>query len=62
MPDPVQQLVEKDGIIDTINRVEVRGNEASAFCYAIASRYRKTKSGRNTRPGWETPSWNEETS
>jgi hypothetical protein len=30
-------------------RVQVRGDEASAFCYAIASHYRKTKSGRNTR-------------
>jgi len=27
----------------------VSGNEADAFCYAIASHYLPTKSGRNTR-------------
>jgi hypothetical protein len=30
-------------------RVDVRGDQASAFCYAIASHYRRTHSGRNTR-------------
>jgi hypothetical protein len=29
--------------------VAVNGNEADAFCYAIASHYLPTKSGRNTR-------------
>jgi hypothetical protein len=30
-------------------RVEVHGDTASAFCYGIASHYRSTRSGRNTR-------------
>ena len=30
-------------------RVAVQGDQATAFCYAIASHYRKTRSGRNTR-------------
>ena len=30
-------------------RVEAGDREATAFCYAIALHYRKTKSGRNTR-------------
>jgi hypothetical protein len=30
-------------------RVEVQGDEATAFCYGTASHYRKTTSGRNTR-------------
>jgi hypothetical protein len=30
-------------------RVDLRGEEASAFCYGIASHYRKTRSGRNSR-------------
>jgi hypothetical protein len=30
-------------------RVEVRGEEAGAFCYATATHYRKTRSGRNVR-------------
>ena len=30
-------------------RVDVGGAEASAFCYGIATHYRRTKSGRNTR-------------
>ena len=30
-------------------RVEVRGEEAEAFCYGIALHYRPTASGRNTR-------------
>lgn len=29
--------------------VDVQGNQATAFCYGIASHYRKTRSGRNTR-------------
>jgi hypothetical protein len=29
--------------------VDVRGDEATAFCYGIASHYRSTGSGRNTR-------------
>lgn len=112
MGDPIQELVEKDRVIDTINRlfiytdqrdwagvrsvladsvlmdmtslvggeparmtgqqaaagweeglrpieavhhlagnyrVQLKGNQASAFCYGTASHYRKTRSGRNTR-------------
>jgi hypothetical protein len=30
-------------------RVEIQGEEATAFCYGTASHYRKTTSGRNTR-------------
>jgi hypothetical protein len=30
-------------------RVDVVGERATAFCYGIASHYRKTKSGKNTR-------------
>ena len=30
-------------------RVEVRGDEAEAFCYGIAFHHRRTQSGRNTR-------------
>ena len=30
-------------------RVEVQGDQATAFCYGIASHYRSTRSGRNTR-------------
>ncbi len=30
-------------------RVEVRGDQATAFCYGIAIHYRSTRSGRNTR-------------
>jgi hypothetical protein len=30
-------------------RVDVRGDQATAFCYGIASHYRSTRSGRNTR-------------
>ena len=30
-------------------RVDVRGDEADAFCYGTAWHYRKTQSGRNTR-------------
>jgi hypothetical protein len=30
-------------------RVQVEGDEAMAFCYGIASHYRPTRSGRNTR-------------
>ncbi|HEY3013155.1 MAG TPA: nuclear transport factor 2 family protein [Gemmatimonadales bacterium] len=30
-------------------RVDVEGDQATAFCYGIASHYRKTRSGRNTR-------------
>jgi hypothetical protein len=30
-------------------RVQVQGNEATAFSYGIASHYRTTRSGRNTR-------------
>jgi hypothetical protein len=30
-------------------RVEFEGNQATGFCYGIASHYRKTRSGRNTR-------------
>ena len=30
-------------------RVEVRGDEATAFCYGTATHYRRTRSGRNTR-------------
>ena len=30
-------------------RVTVRERDADAFCYGIASHYRKTRSGRNTR-------------
>ncbi len=30
-------------------RVTVRGAEATAFCYGIASHFRRTRSGRNTR-------------
>jgi SnoaL-like protein len=30
-------------------RVDVRGDRATAFCYAIASHYRTTRSGGNTR-------------
>ena len=30
-------------------RVQLRGDGATAFCYAIAMHYRKTASGRNTR-------------
>jgi hypothetical protein len=30
-------------------RVDVEGDEATAFCYGIASHYRKNRSGRNTR-------------
>jgi hypothetical protein len=30
-------------------RVDVRGDRGTAFCYAIASHYRRTRSGRNTR-------------
>jgi hypothetical protein len=30
-------------------RVDVRGDQAAAFCYATASHYRSTRSGRNTR-------------
>lgn len=29
--------------------VDVRGNSAHGFCYAVAWHYRETKSGRNTR-------------
>jgi hypothetical protein len=58
MSDPLQLLLEKDRIIDLINqlfiatdrrRVDVRGDQATAFCYGIASHYRSTRSGRNTR-------------
>jgi SnoaL-like domain len=30
-------------------RVKLQGEQATAFCYGIASHYRKTRSGRNTR-------------
>lgn len=30
-------------------RVEVQGEQASAFCYGIASHFRRNRSGRNTR-------------
>ncbi len=30
-------------------RIELRGGEATTFCYGIASHYRLTRSGRNTR-------------
>ena len=30
-------------------RVEVRADEATAFCYGTATHYRRTRSGRNTR-------------
>jgi SnoaL-like protein len=30
-------------------RVDVRGDQATAFCYGIASHYRSTRSGQNTR-------------
>ncbi|HEX2250220.1 MAG TPA: nuclear transport factor 2 family protein, partial [Gemmatimonadales bacterium] len=30
-------------------RVEVQADQATAFCYGIASHYRRTTSGRNTR-------------
>ena len=30
-------------------RAEVRGDEATAFCYGTATHYRRTRSGRNTR-------------
>src|SRR5688572_25786541 len=30
-------------------RVDVRGDEATAFCYGTATHYRKTRSGRNVR-------------
>jgi SnoaL-like domain len=30
-------------------RVDVQGDQASAFCYATASHFRVTRSGRNTR-------------
>jgi hypothetical protein len=30
-------------------RVEPKGDEASAFCYGIATHYRRTDSGQNTR-------------
>jgi SnoaL-like domain len=30
-------------------RVTIEGDQATAFCYGIASHYRKTRSGRNTR-------------
>jgi 3-phenylpropionate/cinnamic acid dioxygenase small subunit len=30
-------------------RVDVRGGEATAFCYGIAYHYRRNESGRNTR-------------
>ncbi len=30
-------------------RISLRGDEADAFCYAVAFHYRKTASGRNTR-------------
>jgi hypothetical protein len=30
-------------------RVELHGDQATAFCYGIASHYRRTRSGRNTR-------------
>jgi hypothetical protein len=30
-------------------RVNVQGDQATAFCYGIASHYRKNPSGRNTR-------------
>lgn len=30
-------------------RVDVQGDQATAFCYAIASHFRATRSGRNTR-------------
>jgi hypothetical protein len=30
-------------------RVDVRGDQATALCYGIASHYRSTRSGRNTR-------------
>jgi SnoaL-like protein len=30
-------------------RVDVRGDRSTAFCYAIASHYRRTRSGRNSR-------------
>lgn len=30
-------------------RITVHGDEADAFCYAIALHYRRTRSGRNTR-------------
>ena len=31
------------------HRVDLRGDQATAFCYGIASHYRSTRSGRNTR-------------
>jgi SnoaL-like protein len=30
-------------------RVDIRGDQANAFCYGMASHYRRTSSGRNTR-------------
>jgi 3-phenylpropionate/cinnamic acid dioxygenase small subunit len=30
-------------------RAEVRGDEATGFCYGTATHYRRTRSGRNTR-------------
>jgi hypothetical protein len=42
---PIEKLHHQAGNF----RVQVRGDEANAFCYGIAYHYRQTKSGRNTR-------------
>jgi len=43
--DPIQHLHHQAGNF----LVDVKGDKAHAFCYAVAYHYRKTKSGRNTR-------------
>jgi hypothetical protein len=42
---PIEQVHHQAGNY----RVDIDGDQASGFCYATASHYRKTRSGRNTR-------------
>jgi hypothetical protein len=42
---PIEQIHHQAGNF----KVNVRGDEADAFCYGIAFHYRKTTSGQNTR-------------
>ena len=55
-PEQITQMWEEGlGSLDAIHhqagnhKVEIRENKAIAFCYGIASHYKKTKSGKNTR-------------